>query len=81
MAQKEVIERYAGVVYCHSGIQDTEGIFEGQLEMVDRYIVTKTGLSGGATAASVPYFAAGSVATVLPSGHHVCWRGLHGCIG
>jgi thioredoxin reductase (NADPH) len=37
-------------------------IFEGQLEMVNGYIVTQTGLKGNATATSVPgVFAAGDV--------------------
>lgn len=39
------------------------GIFAGQLEMKNGYIVIKTGLDGGATATSVPgVFAAGDVA-------------------
>jgi thioredoxin reductase (NADPH) len=37
-------------------------IFEGQLEMANGYIVTKSGLQGNATATSVPgIFAAGDV--------------------
>ncbi len=38
-------------------------LFQGQLDMKDGYIVVKSGLSGDATAASVPgVFAAGDVA-------------------
>ncbi|MVW73570.1 MULTISPECIES: thioredoxin-disulfide reductase [unclassified Bordetella] len=44
------------------GHQPNTGIFEGQLEMKDGYIVTKSGLSGMATMTSVPgVFAAGDV--------------------
>jgi len=44
------------------GHQPNTGIFEGQLDMKDGYIVTKSGLSGMATMTSVPgVFAAGDV--------------------
>ena len=44
------------------GHQPNTGIFEGQLEMKDGYIVTKSGLQGMATMTSVPgVFAAGDV--------------------
>jgi thioredoxin reductase (NADPH) len=44
------------------GHQPNTGIFEGQLEMKDGYIVTKSGLSGMATMTSIPgVFAAGDV--------------------
>ena len=44
------------------GHKPNTGIFEGQLEMKNGYIVTKSGLEGGATATSVPgVFAAGDV--------------------
>ena len=44
------------------GHQPNTGIFEGQLEMKDGYIITKSGLSGLATMTSVPgVFAAGDV--------------------
>ncbi|MBV7481744.1 thioredoxin-disulfide reductase [Bordetella sp. BOR01] len=44
------------------GHQPNTGIFEGQLEMKDGYIITKSGLSGMATMTSVPgVFAAGDV--------------------
>jgi thioredoxin reductase (NADPH) len=44
------------------GHQPNTGIFEGQLEMKDGYIVTKSGLAGMATMTSVPgVFAAGDV--------------------
>ena len=44
------------------GHKPNTDIFQGQLEMKDGYIVTKSGLQGGATATSVPgVFAAGDV--------------------
>ncbi|MDM9559810.1 thioredoxin-disulfide reductase [Bordetella petrii] len=44
------------------GHQPNTGIFEGQLDMKDGYIITKSGLSGMATMTSVPgVFAAGDV--------------------
>jgi thioredoxin reductase (NADPH) len=44
------------------GHQPNTDIFKGQLEMKDGYIITKTGLSGMATATSVPgVFASGDV--------------------
>ncbi|MDN7137879.1 thioredoxin-disulfide reductase [Pseudidiomarina sp. 1ASP75-14] len=44
------------------GHQPNTGIFEGQLEMLDGYIVVSSGLTGNATATSVPgVFAAGDV--------------------
>jgi thioredoxin reductase (NADPH) len=44
------------------GHKPNTDIFEGQLEMKDGYIITKSGLAGGATATSVPgVFAAGDV--------------------
>ncbi len=44
------------------GHKPNTDIFEGQLEMRNGYIVTKSGLDGGATATSVPgVFAAGDV--------------------
>ncbi|MDN7123741.1 thioredoxin-disulfide reductase [Pseudidiomarina terrestris] len=44
------------------GHQPNTGIFEGQLEMHDGYIVVSSGLTGNATATSVPgVFAAGDV--------------------
>ena len=44
------------------GHKPNTGIFDGQLEMVNGYIVTQTGLKGNATATSVPgVFAAGDV--------------------
>jgi len=44
------------------GHQPNTGIFEGQLDMKDGYIVTKSGLAGMATMTSVPgVFAAGDV--------------------
>ena len=44
------------------GHKPNTGIFEGQLEMRNGYIVTKSGLDGNATATSVPgVFAAGDV--------------------
>jgi thioredoxin reductase (NADPH) len=44
------------------GHQPNTGIFQGQLEMKDGYIVTRSGLAGMATMTSVPgIFAAGDV--------------------
>ena len=44
------------------GHKPNTDIFEGQLEMKDGYIITKSGLAGGATSTSVPgVFAAGDV--------------------
>ncbi|MGZ5033589.1 MAG: thioredoxin-disulfide reductase [Usitatibacter sp.] len=44
------------------GHKPNTGIFEGQLEMRNGYIVTRTGLDGNATATSIPgVFAAGDV--------------------
>jgi thioredoxin reductase (NADPH) len=50
-------------VFIAIGHSPNTGIFEGQLEMRNGYIVVKSGLEGGATATSVPgVFAAGDVA-------------------
>ena len=49
-------------IFIAIGHKPNTGIFEGQLEMKDGYIKTKTGLEGGATATSMPgVFAAGDV--------------------
>ena len=51
----------SGVFIAIGHLPNTQ-IFQGQLDMVDGYIVTKSGNQGGATATSVPgVFAAGDV--------------------
>ncbi len=50
-------------VFIAIGHDPNTGMFEGQLEMDERYLVIKSGTSGNATATSVPgVFAAGDVA-------------------
>ncbi len=50
-------------VFIAIGHQPNTGLFEGQLDMKDGYIVTQSGQNGGATQTSVPgVFAAGDVA-------------------
>jgi len=59
-AQTEEL-KLAGV-FVAIGHKPNTDLFEGQLEMKNGYIVTKTGLSGDATATSIPgVFAAGDV--------------------
>jgi thioredoxin reductase (NADPH) len=49
-------------VFIAIGHSPNTGIFDGQLDMVNGYIKVKSGISGGATATSVPgVFAAGDV--------------------
>jgi thioredoxin reductase (NADPH) len=49
-------------IFIAIGHKPNTGIFEGQLDMKDGYIKTRTGLEGGATGTSVPgVFAAGDV--------------------
>src|SRR5690606_37850996 len=49
-------------VFIAIGHKPNTGIFEGQLDMKDGYIITRTGLNGLATMTSVPGdFAAGDV--------------------
>lgn len=50
-------------VFIAIGHQPNTALFEGQLEMKNGYIITKSGLNGNATATSIPgVFAAGDVA-------------------
>ena len=50
-------------VFIAIGHQPNTGIFEGQLDMKDGYIIINSGLKGNATATSIPgVFAAGDVA-------------------
>ncbi len=61
------------------GHQPNTEIFQGQLEMKDGYIVTKSGLSGMATMTRSGRVAAGDVQDhVYSSSHHQRWHGLHG---
>lgn len=49
-------------VIFEKGLITNTGIFENKLEMIDRYLIVKSGLQGNATATSVPgEFAAGDV--------------------
>jgi thioredoxin reductase (NADPH) len=50
-------------VFIAIGHSPNTGLFDGQLDMKNGYIIVKSGISGGATATSVPgVFAAGDVA-------------------
>jgi thioredoxin reductase (NADPH) len=56
------IERQLKGVFIAIGHKPNTEIFNGQLEMKNGYIITKSGLEGGATATSIPgVFAAGDV--------------------
>ena len=57
-----VSERKLHGVFIAIGHRPNTELFTGQLDMVNGYIVTKSGLEGGATATSIPgVFAAGDV--------------------
>ncbi|MDX1481541.1 MAG: thioredoxin-disulfide reductase [Woeseiaceae bacterium] len=61
--QSRTREIEAPGVFIAIGHTPNTGLFEGQLEMKNGYIIVKTGLEGDATATSVPgVFAAGDVA-------------------
>jgi thioredoxin reductase (NADPH) len=58
----EYTEKKLQGIFIAIGHRPNTEIFEGQLEMVNGYIVTRSGLEGNATATSVPgVFAAGDV--------------------
>jgi len=57
-----VMEKTLKGVFIAIGHRPNTEIFAGQLDMKNGYIVTRTGLEGGATATSIPgVFAAGDV--------------------
>jgi thioredoxin reductase (NADPH) len=58
----ETTEKKLQGIFIAIGHRPNTEIFEGQLEMVNGYIVTRSSLEGNATATSVPgVFAAGDV--------------------
>jgi thioredoxin reductase (NADPH) len=61
--RSKTAERELSGVFIAIGHSPNTGLFEGQLDMHNGYIVVRSGLSGDATATSVPgVFAAGDVA-------------------
>jgi thioredoxin reductase (NADPH) len=56
------VEKQLKGVFIAIGHKPNTEIFNGQIEMKNGYIITKSGLEGGATATSIPgVFAAGDV--------------------
>ena len=56
-------DRKVDGVFIAVGHKPNTGLFDGQIDMKNGYIIVKSGLSGAATATSVPgVFAAGDVA-------------------
>ena len=73
-------ERKLHGVFIAIGHRPNTELFAGQLDMVNGYIVTKSGLEGGATATSIPGRVRGGrrAGSRLPPGGHQRGHRLHG---